>query len=370
MSGRKKSHETRTDDDSDDEPKFIRNRFAYQDKKFDHNYYESLSVDRRKFGHKKYTEFTQNTGKMPSLREQLGQHPKWHHNLQDRSKSRGSCGLWLKRIAYFSMTVIGLISFFIQKLHPASKLKKIKTPDEIVHEKVSHLGVYLGRSDNVLPILFAALQDVGQILNESSLAERTLAEIQEQDIVPKIWKMIGSESSECESPVKQQLLMLALGLLHDISMAGGECAVHRNYAAKLFRHCTDVEDLNSLVCMLMIMATQTQHGLMSLNGIAKQMTSVLKRDNFGPWDLPPAKFFAVWSQMAQLGKQDEEAVCEFVDYAVKYQESWKKDFNAMMCLLSRNLKCNAFEKVDMEKLYKRDECREIFAHFSEQTKEL
>ena len=358
-------HDSNTDD-IDPGMRFVRNRFSYQNMEFGHDYYEMsdfVAVNRQKFGHKKYAHLTQNSGKFGSVREQLRDRPKLHPNLSDRKKPANGCLSWFKTIAYALFTIISIGTFLIQKLYPEGNLKKITSPEELVHDKVSSLASLLGRSDNVLLVLLHSIHDVGQLLNESSLMELTLAEIEKEGVVPKMWKLIGRESSECESPAKQQLLALAIYLLHDIAAVGGDRAIHRNYALKMFRNCIDVEELNHGIFGVFMMATQTPQGLGSLRGIAKPVTTALKREDFGPWDLPAMKFFAMWSQMTHLGKEDEEGICEFLDFAVKHRDSWKKEFNAMVCLVSQNLKCPAFEALDLESLYRRDECREIFAQF-------
>jgi hypothetical protein len=81
--------------------------------------------------------------------------------------------------------------------------------------------------------------------------------------------------------------------------------------------------------------------------------------------LPPLKFFAYWSYLGGgLGDSDQHEVCRFVDYAVKNSGKWKRDTNAMLCLLEMYISCPSMKTETFQNLHKKDECREVMRDFA------
>lgn len=369
--------ETPVDEEEKNGVKFIRNRFKYQDKKFEHNYVDKLPVNRSQFGHKKYSIYTDGLKKLPTVRDQVRGSQRWHKNLNESREENGPAqgkkgrSGWLSRIWTF-VSIISIIGTIIQKMHKPTadpNMMKLGASQKIVQNRIVELGQYLNKAEFAPSLVFKAYQEVGEILNESSLAEIALQEIKANKITQKIWRLIDDASSKCVAPDKHYLLMVSINFLYHLMAAGGESYVNKNSAGHFIQHCHDIKDLNTAIFVLLMTATEHNDGLASLNGIGKTITNSFIREEFGPWDFPPMKFFGLWSQRAnKLLPDDESAVCKFADFAVKHRDSWSRDFNSMVCLLSQNVKCPAFETFDMETLYIRDECREIFMQFPKREK--
>lgn len=360
--------ETEEEDTQNIDDDFQRKRFKYSEKIFDYDFYEKRMVNNSQFGHKKYTYYTEDSRKTESVRsivrnlQQLN--PKLTDGLQSKKMKKRS-----KRIGNIVKNAFFLIAFIsaaIQSYHkPQPNLIKIKSGVDTISESVNNLRKLLSTSQYTEYLLIPQLLQVGELLNDSSLLRIAASEIRKQDIAPLLYRTLGSESSGCESLMSQKIIEYSLYFLHDLTAFSNDFHVNRDALAKVFSNCNDIVDIDNALFSLLIAYVHKTKNLTILNGIAKPIVKTILRDgNFGPWNLGPMRFFAYWTTYAALIPEDKENICKFVDFSVKNKDGWKSEFNAMICLLSKNIQCSSFEDVDLYNLYKRDECRNIFLQFN------
>ncbi|KAH0793184.1 hypothetical protein GPJ56_002893 [Histomonas meleagridis] len=353
----------KTDDDTPP-----RNRFHYTEKVFvNEQIYPKFPVNYQQYGHKKYRAFAKVANKNETLRTLVRKSFSYHNKLDeiDINKKRSSKGNIFKIVAYIVVTLSTIGTLISHFRAPQTNLSKIVSASDIVNEKVSSLSQMLSKAEFTTTLLYQQIQQVGTLLNESSTISLTLESLETNGVIPKLWKVMSSKSGQCESPTEQYFIALSLLFLHDLSTVGGSSRIDTKIMGKIFDNCGDVEDVTKPLFALLTTVIRKSEGLASLNGFAPILTKSLLKEDFGPWDTPPCKFFALWSAVTDLSQNDKKAICQFADFAVKNREKWSREFNSFICLLSKNVPCSAWETFDIENLYKRDECIEIFSYFKQ-----
>lgn len=360
--------ETEEEDSQNDDIDFQRKRFNYPEKIFDYNLYEKKMINKSQFGHKKYSYYINDSRKTESVRNIVRDLPQYNAKLTDglQSKKIKKRSKHIGNIVKNAFFLIAFISAAIQSYHkPQPNLMKIKSGVDTISESVNSLRNLLSTSQYTEYLLIPQLLQVGELLNDSSLLNIASSEIRRQDIAPLLYKTIGSESSSCESLISQKIIEYSLFFLHDLTAFSNNFNVNKDSLAKVFSNCNDIVDIDNALFSLLIAYVHKSKNLTILNGIAKPIVKTILRDgNFGPWNLGPMKFFAYWTTFANIIPEDKENICKFVDFSVKNKDGWKSEFNAMICLLSKNIECSSFEDADLYNLYKRDECRNIFDQFN------
>ncbi|KAK8881827.1 hypothetical protein M9Y10_044463 [Tritrichomonas musculus] len=356
------------EDSQSDDIEFQRKRFNYPNLIFDNSFYEKTMINKSQFGHKKYIYYTENSRKTESVRNIVRDLPQFNPKLTDglQPKKMKKRRKYFKNIFYFLIGAIAFISAAIQSYHtPHQNLKKIESGVDTISENVRNLQKLLSTSQYTEYLLIPQLIQIGELLNDSSLVNIVASEIHNQNIAPLLYRTIGSEAGGCESLISQKIIEYSLFFLHDLTAFTNGFIISKDAVTKVFSNCNDIVDIDNALFSLLVAYVHKGKNLTLLNGIAKPIVKTILRDgNFGPWNLGPMKFFAYWTTISNLIPEDKENICRFVDFSSKNQDGWKSEFNAMICLLSKNIQCPSFENIDLYNLYKRDECREIFTQFN------
>jgi hypothetical protein len=74
------------------------------------------------------------------------------------------------------------------------ELRQIQNAGDVINDRVASLAGVLARSEFGRPLLFKALEDVGALLNQSGVSERTIEAVREKRIVPQMWNFLRDES--------------------------------------------------------------------------------------------------------------------------------------------------------------------------------
>lgn len=355
--------ETKDEEDLD----YSRSRFHYSEFKFSpHSIYDKFNVNTQQYGHKKYWRYTQSHEKRPSVREISRSVPAMYRKLDDTDFSPRRKGK--KSLLLFIGFIIGGLSFvgmLIKNFRaPQTNLNKIYSARDIVARKVNDLAQALNKPEFAETLIIGNLKTIGSLLNESETLQLTLEEIQNKNIANLIWKAMSGKASSCEAPKNQIILVMALYFLHDLTLAGGNSMINKGVAGKILENCNEVEDVTTALFMLLMSLIKNEDGLKSLNGIAPILSKSLVKNDFGPWDTLPSKFYALWTTSTNVSEVDRNGICKFVGFAGKNIDNWNYDINAMICLLSKTVECKEWDSIDLSHIYKKDECINILRQFN------
>jgi hypothetical protein len=345
------------DNSSDSEPPpYSPTCFRYTHKVFGHSSLPPFPINRTQFGHKRLAfHFRKASETTRSIVRSL---PHEHTNLLDapkaRNSRRGSALRWGLVVFIVGCAAIGAaINFFHT---PQTELRQIKSAASIVSERVSTLGQLLQRPEITKALLFTAFEEVGSLLNQSGVVELTIEAIVNEGIVPKVWQFLKNEAGECESRGSQVLIVYGVSLFQDIAVSGGPISVNAQAVGKIFERCYEIDDVVTAVSQFLAVVAQVKG--IGLGNAAKLIVNVLVKEEFGPWVLPPFRFFAIWSRSRKLSETDAKTACEFLAYMVKHGYRWKREHYGIMCVLAEGVKCPCMETEEGQKLYANGDCKE------------
>lgn len=351
-------------DSQSDDINLQRKRFNYSNMIFDTDFYEKNMINKGQYGHKKYSYYTENSRKAESVRNIVLDHPKYNPKLTEDFKSvkientGGKFFTFSKIIIFIFFVIFAAIQFYHK---PQSHLMKIRSGVDAISEKVGELRKASSISDYAFGILISQMFQIGGLLNDSSLRNIVASEIRKQGIAPLLYQTIKSHSTSCESGESQIIIQVSLKFLHDLTAFSNGFKADIESLTKVYSNCIDIIEIDDLVFSVLNAYIHKAKNLTLLNGITKPIVKAILRDgNFGPWDLGPMKFFAYWSANGRIPPEDKENICKFVEFSVNNRNSWNRQFTSMLCLLSQNVECKSFENVNLNDLYRRDECKSIF----------
>lgn len=348
---------------------YQRKRFKYPDKRFGHEYFDPPYINKKQFGHKKYIYYTEHRSQTESVRSIVKDLPKFNKKLTDSTQSRKSRkikGAFYKVISYL-FGALALVSAIITKVHrPPVTIKNIISSSELISGHVDTMAKFLSTSQKS-SLLHFEVDYIGQCLNDSTLMPLTIRILKQKKVPELLYKFISSESTTCESYYSRHFIKLCLYLLHDITAFGHGIQVNRNTVLKVLSNCADSQDVIEPLYSVMISHINNNKTTTVFNGIAKNIYQEMIRESFGPWDYPPAKFYAFWSTYVPLTNDDQNNICKFVDFAILNHGDWSNQFKSMMGLLSKNVKCNGFDQINMQHIYSLQQCQDLLMRFSKQS---
>jgi hypothetical protein len=332
-----------------------RNRFRYTAKTFGHSP-APFRLHRSQFGHKQLTRYFNDPH--ASTRAIVRTLSRNHENLLDPPKHPPR--KWLLYLVFGLAAATAVMSFF----KPAqSDLTKIMSATEIIDDRISTLANLLRRPDISRPLLASSFEKVGSLLNQSDAAELTLKAMSDAGIVPLIWSFLKSEASLCRATSSQYLIILAVALLQDTALAGGELSVNGPIAGKLFQRCYEYESVIGELFQLLAVALQIPRAAPGLHGIPKLIVATLEKEEFGPWVIPPMGFFAMWARERKLLDADMKAVCRFLEYALANEQRWKRQHYALLCMLAEGVKCPCMETEEFQRIHRNADCQDVMRQF-------
>ena len=358
------------DDEDRQEETEKRYRFKYPHTNFGHEFSKKLSTNKNQFGHKKYNFYLEHSQREMSINNIAKNQIRFHKNLMDKKKPESKAKRNIKRYIIRGFTIITSLLFLMTNLlpqfvKPQNTYRKIESATDIVYSSINDLSVLLSKSYYDYMTLINSIMQVGMLLNESSVAGITMEEIKNKGIVPLLYKTISNEAGYCEDPLKREVMKNSFYFLHDLYGAGDDNVINRGVIYKVYSNCGEIIDMNHCLFSFLIRVAQREAGLKQLDGVTKNIVKHAKKKEFGPWTLPVARFIAYLSEVGHLDDDDKGAICDFVEQASQNQDKWSKDFNSMICLISKNVKCEtAYQNINLNRLYKLDECIEIFEEFS------
>jgi hypothetical protein len=359
------SGEAQQDGDLPDH-KYERKRFRYQDKQFGHTIFPKAGIDRRQFGHKKYSFYTAKSNSTKSARDQVRDMPSLQRFGESSNASRGSRRSSFRSNFMFLAGIVGAIGMFINRYHtPVSNLRRIMNPHDLVAERVQSLASVLKKGDLVRPLFLRDFGEVGELLNTTEYANLTLDALRHERVLPGVWKFIDSQAESCESPGNELLVRFAFSFLHDVAESGGDVDVSVRTIGKVLSRCFEIGDITKPLWSLLILTARTAVGRASLAGIARPVATAIMREEFGPWTFSPMPFFAVWANWGTLGDADEKSICQFLEFAASHGEKWKREQYAMMCIMGDGIQCPCMDNDQYKALYQKGDCKTVLRQFNE-----
>jgi hypothetical protein len=342
---------------------YVRNRFRYQEKTFGHRFFEKIAVNNRQFGHKKYCLYTEFTPKPPLIRDMIRAKPKWNVALDEiGGYTRTKPTRHILTTYTWIIVVLVLAGLHLSRFRsPDSNLRPIQEAHNIIKDSVVSLSQLFG-SHYTASLLVSQLTRVGHLLTESAHVNVTVSEIYKHKIPKKLWSLLDQQATECVWPSTAIEIRVVLQFFHELAFVSPSSQINQKTIAKLVDNCHAQDDVQSIVFKYLIISIGNATGEVALRGIAKPLVSILARQGIGPWQVPALKFFALWSQLSVLDEKDRSEILRLVTVLWKDRESWSREYNAMFCLIDRNLK-SGFPEAEAEKVRGKDECKEIFEQF-------
>lgn len=118
--------------------------------------------------------------------------------------------------------------------------------------------------------------------------------------------------------------------------------------------------VDKLCLYMMITAIHTKEGGLCFAGAFQSLVKLASKFPYGTLDMEMASIAAIFAdRVGKVAEVDRVGICNLVDRLIKYRSHWDADMKSHFCWLYKNVKCNEFNKINMQALIRDPVCVEF-----------